>query len=234
MYKLVCFSDSHGYLPDIPECDLVLISGDIIPLDIQRNANLSYKWLTTTFTDWIKRCKCQTIYMIAGNHDFYFQSEATHFREFIENKNLRDKFCYLQDNIVIDETTGFSICGIPWITGLSGWAFNSHDLYRKFSHIDSVDILLCHQPPKYEKIGCSYPNTKYERDFGSSEITDALKDKNIKLLLCGHIHSGDHSKNKMGNIEMYNVSLLDEDYRLAYPLLELNVDKNCNIIENAD
>ena len=233
MYKLVCFSDSHGLLPTVPECDLVLISGDIVPLEVQRNDNKSYAWLTNEFTEWIKKCKCKKIYMIAGNHDFYFQTHAVRFRDFIEQENLQNKFCYLQDNMVTDEITGFSICGVPWICGLENWAFYTYDLYRKFEHIDNVDILLAHQPPKYEKIGCSYPNTPYERDFGSQGMADALKDKNIKLLLCGHVHTGEHNLTKMGGINMYNVSLLNEDYIWSYPLLELHVDDNCQI-KNAE
>lgn len=233
MFKLVCFSDSHGILPDIPECDLVLISGDIMPLEVQRNFHKSYMWLTTDFTEWIEKCKCKKIYMVAGNHDFYFQYYGNEFMQFIKNNNLENKFCYLEDNIVVDETTNFSICGIPWVSGPAGWAFYTQDCYHKFESVDNIDILICHQPPKYKKIGCSYPNTRYEKDWGCEEITEALKDKHIKLLCCGHIHTGEHKMHKMNNIHMFNVSLLDEDYKRKYPLLTLTVDGDCEI-KNAD
>ena len=36
--KVVAISDLHGYLPEIPECDLLCICGDLVPLNVQANS----------------------------------------------------------------------------------------------------------------------------------------------------------------------------------------------------
>ena len=72
--KICAISDTHGFLPEIEPCDLLLISGDIIPLYIQRNHIASSNWFYTEFTDWIGQLKCDKIIIIAGNHDFYLSN----------------------------------------------------------------------------------------------------------------------------------------------------------------
>lgn len=40
--------------------------------------------------------------------------------------------------------------------------------------------------------------------------------RNIKYALCGHVHSGEHTPQNYNNTIVMNVSLLDEDYKIAY------------------
>ena len=39
MIKICAISDLHGYLPEIRPCDLVLVCGDSIPLNVQASTN---------------------------------------------------------------------------------------------------------------------------------------------------------------------------------------------------
>ena len=69
--KCVALSDLHGDLPeDIPECDIVIIAGDILPLNIQRDKIKSTAWLCNEFKNWCNFLKCSKVIFIAGNHDF--------------------------------------------------------------------------------------------------------------------------------------------------------------------
>ena len=78
--KIVALSDLHGTLPTfVPECDVVVIAGDILPLNIQRKIDESICWLCNDFKDWANKLECQKVVFIAGNHDFVFE-------HFLENK----------------------------------------------------------------------------------------------------------------------------------------------------
>ena len=52
--KLIAISDLHGNLPVIEEnSNILIIAGDISPLNIQGNKPKMIKWLKTRFIDWI-------------------------------------------------------------------------------------------------------------------------------------------------------------------------------------
>src|ERR1700722_17205289 len=70
--KIVAVSDMHGFLPNIPACDLLLLAGGITPVSdhgILRQAD----WLDGDFRRWLNRVPARKIIGVAGNHDFIFQ-----------------------------------------------------------------------------------------------------------------------------------------------------------------
>ena len=78
--KICVTSDLHGNLPTIEECEMLLICGDILPLKIQMNHRKSKKWLLNEFKEWIKSQPVKQTVFIAGNHDFYCDSQEEYFR----------------------------------------------------------------------------------------------------------------------------------------------------------
>ena len=50
-------------------------------------------------------------------------------------------------------------------------------------------------------------------DYGCQELADAIAEKKPKYVLCGHVHSGDHTEfiTKEG-VKVINVSTKNEDY----------------------
>ena len=68
--KIIAISDLHGYLPKLPKCDVVCISGDIFPLDIQKDLIKSISWFQLKFRPWAESLDCDKVIFIAGNHDF--------------------------------------------------------------------------------------------------------------------------------------------------------------------
>lgn len=220
--KVATFSDTHGqtHLPIIEEdTDIICIAGDIIPLNIQRNIPYSEAWFIDEFLRWAKELNpnVKKIFVTPGNHDKYFEViGAKAIKEIIANEGLSEKVIYLVDETYIYD--GYKITGSPWIKNLPRWSFNSTDLTESFSFIEDCDILITHIPPMVEKVGCSYPYQAYERDFGSIELTKVLENKNIKVNVCGHVHTGIHDGVIYGNTTIYNVSILNEGYEEAYPV----------------
>lgn len=223
--KICGISDLHGYLPtNIEKCDVVVICGDIVPLEIQRSGTYSKEWFKKEFAAWVKQLPCERVIFIGGNHDFWFNQEGfDSLDSFIIDCELGDKLFYLEDNSYT--YNGITFYGCPWCEGPTQWAFcpNSvtkyEDIFAHYNNIPDCDVLLLHQPPRVDKVGTSYPNTNHERDFGSEILKNIIVKKDIPTVFCGHIHSGIHNgitlKGEVTTM-VYNVSIKDEDYKVAY------------------
>ena len=73
--RIIALSDIHGQLPVISEsAEVMFICGDIIPLKMQNNYPQSLKWLREEFIPHFNNMSVEQIYLIAGNHDFFFES----------------------------------------------------------------------------------------------------------------------------------------------------------------
>lgn len=235
--KIVALSDIHGNLlkpNEIPECDVVCICGDICPLEYQRNFAKCVSWFCLDFFPWTNKLKCDKVIFIAGNHDFFlerlYKDKTRTPSEILKcllvgNHKAESKIIYLQDNSY--EYKGVRFYGTPWIKGLENWAFNLSDceLENRFKQIPKrVDVLMTHSPSTLFDTGrvLDY-NTKLRIssdgksfDFGSYELAEAIQNRNIKYAICGHVHSGSHEGGIIGKTIIKNVSLLDENYKVAY------------------
>lgn len=211
--KIVAISDLHGYLPkDLPEGDTLCICGDIFPLQIQSSIADCEYWLKKHFIPWTEELPYKEIVLTAGNHDFYF--EKTSFKDlFLLFDNT--KINYLEDSSVIIK--GIKFYGTPWCHQFFNWAFmlSDEELTEKFSSIPfDVDILLTHDAPFGVSDVCLQWNKK--EHIGNSPLTSAILDKEPSINIHGHLHSSDHNVQLLGNTKVYNVSLLDENYKNVY------------------
>lgn len=215
---IAAISDTHGLLPSINPCSVACICGDIFPQTIERNVIESERWFKDTFVKWIESLPCQLVIMIPRNHCFYLESQYKINTSIDLPNSIKKKCICLFDQEYVYQ--GIHFYGSPWVNNLPRWAFNTDDLNSKFEKIpNNCDILLTHHAPDYGKLGCSYPNTDKERNFGSADLAEAIKCRpKIKYHFCGHIHTGTHGGVKIGNALSFNVSILDEQYQLAFPV----------------
>jgi hypothetical protein len=51
--------------------------------------------------------------------------------------------------------------------------------------------------------------------LGSKELLGTIDREQPKLVICGHIHAG-HGRFEYNGIPIYNVSVVDEQYRLVH------------------
>lgn len=178
----VATSDTHGFLPDIPPCDLFLHAGDFCPTE-NHSIKYQYKWLRKHFCPWLNSIPAKHVVFCAGNHDFAF--ERPHARKIIDeytNENVH----YLQDETI--KLLGLKIHGSPWTPTFFDWAFMRPDweLMPVWNKIPvDVDILMTHGPAH----GVLDIN-EGGWHCGSESLAERLKNlSNLKLLVCGHIHA---------------------------------------------
>lgn len=206
-------SDLHGRLPEVPDCDLLLLGGDICPDHpigkreryalLDKGGSFQAEWLDTEFRDWLDALDYRGITVVAiwGNHDFVGEHPSI----------VPDlPWTLIQDELF--EMDGLKVWGTPWVPGLPRWAFYGSDeaLRARAEGIPSgIDVLMTHGPP-YGVADFVAPQ------FGSMNVGDrALRDElsriDPKVIVCGHIHEqfGIHT---FEHIPVYNVSYMDENY----------------------
>jgi Icc-related predicted phosphoesterase len=222
--KICAFSDMHGQLNfTINPCDLVLIAGDIVPLRIQTRMEYSSDWIQDMFVPWCRSLPCDKIIFIAGNHDFLFDKYPETILRSLEKQN---KIIYLDCGYY--EYQGFTIFGTPWCYKFGNWAFmDTEENLEKFynSFINKIDILLSHDAPYgYSDIllqkDCSWADGKH---IGCIALKHFIERINPKYNFHGHLHSTNHKVETLNNTQVYNVSLLDEDYHMVYKPLYLEI-----------
>lgn len=242
--EIVAISDLHGYLPEVPKCDILCICGDIAPLHVQRNIPASIAWLAGPFQNWALELDCKHIVMTWGNHDFvgqylmengsrvheiapdgYFDGDYQH--TILFQNDTTQKIHILCHEVEVIE--GIKFFGTPWCPSLKNWAFygTKETLLEKFNQIPTdTQILITHCPPKYGLQGTVLEtNWNYMNDFGCVELQEVIDDKFLDKdmwVLSGHIHSGKHEVEKLGNIKYRQVSLLDENYEVSYQPFTFN------------
>lgn len=203
--KILAISDMHGYLPEIPECDLLIIAGDICPdmSNIGHSAlNKQWFWMTAEFTDWYESLKAKKIVATWGNHDFVGEEHP-------------------DPRVTVDELVeyeGLKIWLTPWVTNLPRWAFNKDEsgLVAIYEQIpEGIDILVTHAPPY--GYGDIVPGWGH---VGGVELGRTVERVKPKAVICGHIHPA-YGKYDMNSIPVYNVACVDDNYDLVRGATEI-------------
>lgn len=232
--RVVAISDIHGYFPIIEEpADILLIAGDISPLEIQFNKPKMKIWLETEFAYWIKSLPVERVFLIAGNHDSYLESISK--TNILALQQACVKLTYLK-NEVCDYVDSYgqvwTIFGTPYCHIFGNWPFMRSEEYmtEKFKQIpDEVDIIISHDPPFAAgdvDVILEAPQHRAQRMFqhlGNEPLRARIENVNYKLLVCGHIHGGSHDFNE--EWKSVNVSYLNEYYEPHYDPFYITLTK---------
>jgi Icc-related predicted phosphoesterase len=205
--KIVAVSDLHGVLPEVPACDLLLLAGDITPVE-NHKLDFQARWLDGEFRAWLERVPARKVIGVAGNHDFIFQRMP-------EAVPPGLPWTYLQDELT--EWEGLKIYGSPWQPWFYDWAFNLYepDLKPKWDLIPAgTDVLVLHGPPYGYGDGVPEGSGAVRR-CGSPSLTERIKEVRPKLVVYGHIHEG-RGEWRLGPTVLANVTLADVSYRPVY------------------
>lgn len=228
--KLHVASDLHGMvdlaLLDPDHADVVVLAGDVAPLNsLDRTGIIAQcAWMRRSFLRFVEDHRETDFVVVPGNHDFWGE-----IREFIGLKWPSNLHFLINSGCEIGGVKFWGMPQIPEINGL--WAFESRPeaLEAACDKIPSgLDVLVTHTPPRVDgsdidtSCGMIRINGK-DPHFGSVELLDAILDVQPRYCFCGHIHTGSHECLEIGKTRCFNVSLLDEDYRIGYMKLEVEI-----------
>ena len=228
--KICAISDMHGYLPyDIDKCDLLLICGDIVPLGLQKDAKRSLRWFSSEFIPWAHDMPCEKVMFVGGNHDFFLESSKG---KVLNALNGHDKISYL--DMSSDEYGGIKVFGSPLCKIFGNWAFM--ETQAKQDELFSValdeiresgkpvDILITHDAPYGTSDQILEKCAWYTPDhIGNMALASFVEKLSPRFHLHGHLHSSNHEVEMIGTTEVYNVSLLSEEYKPVYRPLYIEV-----------
>ncbi|MEM1225944.1 MAG: metallophosphoesterase [Planctomycetota bacterium] len=206
-------SDLHGNLPGVPECDVLVVAGDIGPATrwYHDDDRVAREWFLFKFVPWFRTQPARHVVIIAGNHDKYLERNPFPYAD------RWPCFHYLQDSGATIE--GVKFWGSPWTPTFFDWAFMDDDakLADKWAMIPvDTDVLVTHGPPH----GLGDANTQGQR-CGSVSLKCWREEANRlpQLHTFGHIHEG-HGQSGYG---WANVSHVNEKYQPVNPVQTFDV-----------
>lgn len=215
--KIVATSDFHGYLPDVPECDLLLIAGDICPV-WNHDRQYQMDWLRYKFSPWMREQPAKEIVWVGGNHDFVLEQAR------------RFKIDYLGGTYLNNESAkvlGLKIWGSPLSPTFGGWAFMYDDdlLWDYWQKIpDDTEIIIVHSPPLgYGDRTGSYMGNP-SQNVGSFSLRQRINDlPDLKLVVCGHIHPDYGAHVNAKGVRIINASYVNNEYDPVNPPMEVEL-----------
>lgn len=201
-------SDNHNRYPILPECDLLIHSGDM--------TDLGGKQELIAGLDWLSQQKAEMRILVPGNHDigydhYHYQGPSA---EEVE-KRIQEAARYYQVDISINDFFEVDIKDHKFTVGtcsyqpqFCGWAFNmlnsERDLLMQSLFNKEPDIMIVHAPP-YGCLDKDYYGERCGDMILAQIIYSRYKDgaKLPKYLFCGHIHESKGHEEYYG-IKVYN------------------------------
>ncbi|MBA2369696.1 MAG: metallophosphatase domain-containing protein [Candidatus Protochlamydia sp.] len=202
-------SDLHGFLPELPGGDILIICGDLTGQDKPHEYQRFMLWLDSL------TYKCKIV--IAGNHDGLIEQGKITFGKGVH---------YLCDSGL--EFNGLKIWGSPYTPTFFNWYFmrdRGEDIRKHWDLIPiDTDILVTHGPP----YGI-FDETIDGRRVGCEDLQIAIRDRIKPRIHCfGHIHEDGNKKAQIEGTTYINCSYVDERYRPVHAFVRLVIDDpNC-------
>ena len=196
MTKLVLIADTHGLHNRIkmPAGDILVCAGDI--------SNTGGVAQIEEFNRWLGTLSYNHKIVIAGNHDWLFESRPALARSIMTN------CIYLEDEYI--KVGGLKFYGSPWQPHFCNWAFNLHRgqaLIDKWAMIPKdTDIVITHGPP-FSILDRCMDNEM----AGCMNLLERIEVVKPKLHVFGHIH-GSYGQELRNDILYANASVCDESY----------------------
>ena len=235
--KIIAMSDLHGYLPKVEDnFDILLICGDICPAH-DHYYDYQKKWFEKEFIRWVNELPYKDAFSVVvmtwGNHDFIGERTNEGMNKDYKNRthgrlNILKNDTLSVEYLAKDRVGTIYIGGTPYCKIFGSWAFMVSDemLREKYSRMpNNLDILITHDSPRVNELGMIKEGWNNGVDAGNKILDEWIINNNPKYLFSGHIHSGNHTFEKIGETWMSNVSLVNEQYNPTNPALGFEIDR---------
>lgn len=211
--KIVATADTHFPFAKekIPEGDVFFHAGDLM--------------YTGYPGEWIPRINCfgalqnrfEKMYYVPGNHDVHVEQYTG-----VANQDLRERGVIMLGTHPNCMTTtlpnGMIVLGLPFVTGLWGWAFNREEegLDSYVHMLPAADIVVSHSPPRIAGMDGA-------GEWGVKAWTLYQKIHKPQIWINGHIHEcyGEHAHN--GTL-FYNVAMCNRAYDQVNKPMVIEID----------
>lgn len=200
--RVVCISDTHLRHEQItiPDGDVLVHAGDSTM--VGRDGDI------IRFNHWLGTLPHSYKIIIAGNHDFLFESDPALAEGLITNAH------YLRDSAVVIE--GLKFYGSPWQPWFMDWAFNLQrgtEIKSKWDLIhEDTDVLVTHGPPHGILDLVPRDNLQGYEHIGCKDLLRAVRKVKPRLHIFGHIHEG-YGVLRRSKTVYVNASVCDGAYR---------------------
>ena len=200
MPRIVCLSDTHNFHEQIrvPDGDILIHAGDATGRGTIAEIE--------EFNYWFAGQPHKHKILIAGNHDWLFETSNLTARRLLDNSII-----YLEDSAV--EIENLKFYGSPWQPRFYDWAFNlmrGAELAEKWKLIpNDTDVLITHGPP--HGILDEVPRQYFVENTGCEELRKRVEKVRPKLHVFGHIHCG-YGQTEQFGVNFINASNCNEEY----------------------
>ena len=209
--RVVVISDTHGMHGRVlvPECDLLIHCGDF-----SRTGSYEDHYV---FSKWLGEQKAKYKICVPGNHDRYSGTQSIVAKELFDAHGVT----LLIDEMI--EIEGKRIYCSPWTPRFGRWYWmkdRGESIARMWENIpNDLDILVTHGPPHGILDEIIWDHTR----VGCEELDKAIKSRNIKHSVFGHIHHWGGTNITIGNTTYHNAAICTEQYEPLNPITEFEL-----------
>ena len=211
-------SDLHGFLPKVEPCNLLLLCGDNVSLQMQSTFEKGSIWYNNEFKPWAEALPCDKVIFIAGNHDICIEGYEEWYKEIFP---CNSKVTFLDHQAC--EYNGIKLFGTPYCKEFLNWAYtrSNKELTELYKAIpNNLDILITHDAPYGYSDICLDGNLEH---LGNKPLADAIIEKKPKYVFHGHLHSASHEFEDIGNSKIINCSYVNEQYIPSYKPIKIEI-----------
>lgn len=198
----------------IPPADVFLHAGDFM------YTGYPDEWLSSI--EWMARLPHERKIITGGNHDWHllnYKGQALYDLYKMGIEVIGFPGGRFNSTIL---PNGMSLLGLPYVTNLNLWAFNTTEEYieKYLQEMGKHDVILAHSPPRgfLDQVG----EGKHRHRVGIKAYTKYIDFHKPKLWLSGHIHEG-YGQIQYNDTLIVNASMCNEEYQQVNPPIVIDL-----------